>query len=88
MEGEKKQRGRPRKETATDEATQKKRDYQRTYQESRKNKITELNEKIKECEDDLKKMKAERKELREMARKKLSDIKRTKQEKKSNKIPM
>lgn len=69
-----KKRGRPRKEAA-DTATQKKRDYQRTYQEGRKEKMTELTAKIKECEDDLKKMKKERKELRDMARTKLDKIK-------------
>jgi len=66
-------KGRPRKETA-DEATQKKRDYQRNYQTARKNKITELTADIKKCEADLKKMKDERKQLRDQAREKLRAI--------------
>lgn len=63
-------RGRPRA-PASDDATQKKRDYQRNYQTARKNKITELTADIKKCEADLKKMKDERKQLRDQAREKL-----------------
>ena len=55
-------RGRPRA-PASDEKTQKKRDYQRNYQTARKTKITELTADIKKCEADLKKMKEERKQL-------------------------
>ncbi len=63
-------RGRPRKEVA-DADTQGKRDYQRNYQQSRKDKITQLTTDIKECEKDLKKMKKERTDLKQMARDKL-----------------
>ena len=63
-------RGRPRKEVA-DEDTQKKRDYQRTYQESRKAKITELTDDIKKCETELKNMKKDRADLKKMAKEKL-----------------
>ena len=62
--------GRPRL-PATDEKQQKKRDYQRTYQEQRKTQITKLTAEIKKCEEDLKAMKAKRKELRDMAKNKL-----------------
>lgn len=62
--------GRPRLPT-TDTKQQKKRDYQRTYQEQRKTQITKLTEEIKKCEQDLKAMKAKRKELRDMAKSKL-----------------
>lgn len=63
-------RGRPRKEVG-DEDTQKKRDYQRNYQEDRKTKITELTADIKRCETDLKKMKKDRADLKKMAKEKL-----------------
>jgi uncharacterized protein (DUF342 family) len=63
-------RGRPRKEVA-DEDTQKKRDYQRTYQEGRKTKITQLTADIKTCETELKKMKKDRADLKKMAKDKL-----------------
>ena len=66
----KKSVGRPRLDP-TDDKQQKKRDYQRTYQENRKNQIAKLTAEIKKCEDDLKKMKAERKQLRDMAKNKL-----------------
>lgn len=62
--------GRPRLPT-TDEKQQKKRDYQRNYQEQRKTQIATLTAEIKKCEDDLKAMKAKRKELRDMAKSKL-----------------
>jgi hypothetical protein len=63
-------RGRPRKEVADDD-TQAKRDYQRQYQEARKNKITQLTTDIQRCQDDLKKMKKDRADLKKMARDKL-----------------
>lgn len=66
-------RGRPRA-PASDEKTQKKRDYQRNYQTARKNKITELTADIKKCEADLKKMKEERKQLRDQARENLRAV--------------
>jgi len=62
--------GRPRL-PATDAKQQKKRDYQRTYQEQRKTQINKLTDEIKKCEEDLKAMKAKRKELRDMAKNKL-----------------
>lgn len=62
--------GRPRLEP-TNVTQQKKRDYQRTYQENRKAKIDKLTNEIEKCEDELKDMKAKRKELRDMAKKKL-----------------
>ena len=62
--------GRPRLPT-TDDKQQKKRDYQRTYQQQRKTQIDKLTAEIKKCEDDLKAMKAKRKELRDMAKNKL-----------------
>ena len=62
--------GRPRLPTA-DDKQQKKRDYQRNYQDQRKSKIATLTAEIKKCEDDLKGMKAKRKELRDMAKSKL-----------------
>lgn len=65
-----KQVGRPRL-PATDDKQQKKRDYQRNYQEQRKTQIANLTAEIKKCEDDLKAMKAKRKELRDMAKNKL-----------------
>ena len=79
-------KGRPRKEVA-DDATQKKRDYQRNYQTARKNKITELTEDIKKCQDDLKKMKDERKQLKEQAKEDLRAFKARNQVKKGNKAP-
>jgi len=79
-------KGRPRKETA-DEATQKKRDYQRNYQTARKNKISELTEEIKKCEEDLKKMKDERKRIRDQAREDLRAFRERIQVKKGNKAP-
>lgn len=63
-------RGRPRKEVADDD-TQAKRDYQRNYQEARKTKITQLTTDIKTCETELKKMKKERANLKQMAKDKL-----------------
>lgn len=63
-------RGRPRLQTADDD-TQAKRDYQRQYQQARKDKITALTADIKQCETDLKKMKKERADLKQMARDKL-----------------
>jgi len=62
--------GRPRLPEA-DAKKQKKRDYQRNYQEQRKTQIATLTTEIKKCEDDLKAMKAKRKELRDMAKSKL-----------------
>ncbi len=62
--------GRPRLPEA-DAKIQKKRDYQRNYQEQRKSQIATLSAEIKKCEDDLKAMKAKRKELRDMAKSKL-----------------
>ena len=62
--------GRPRLPEA-DAKIQKKRDYQRNYQEQRKSQIATLTTEIKKCEDDLKAMKAKRKELRDMAKSKL-----------------
>tara|TARA_R110001592_G_C13031045_1_gene738388 strand:+ start:766 stop:1035 length:270 start_codon:yes stop_codon:yes gene_type:complete len=79
-------KGRPRKEAA-DEATQKKRDYQRNYQETRKAKITELTADIKKCQADLKEMKDTRQNLREMAREQLRANAEKKQVKKGNKMP-
>jgi len=63
-------RGRPRKEVA-DADTQGKRDYQRNYQQSRKDKITQLTTDIKECEKDLKKMKDKRADLKKLALEKI-----------------
>ena len=63
-------RGRPRLQPA-DKVQQKKRDYQRTYQEKRKSTINKLTDEIKKCEEDLKDMKKKRKELRNMAKNKL-----------------
>lgn len=65
-------RGRPRL-TPADQDTQKKRDYQRTYQQARKDTISKLSEDIKKCQEDLKKMKAKRQELRDMAKKKIDE---------------
>lgn len=64
-------RGRPRKEVADDEDTQKKRVYQRDYVQARKTKITELTADIKKCETELKKMKKDRADLKKMAKDKL-----------------
>ena len=63
-------RGRPRKEVADDD-TQAKRVYQRDYQEARKTKITELTADIKKCETELKKMKKQKSDLKDMAKKKI-----------------
>ena len=63
-------RGRPRLQPADDD-TQAKREYQRNYQQARKNKITELTANIQRCEDDLKKMKKERADLKKKAREKI-----------------
>jgi len=79
-------KGRPRKEVA-DDATQKKRDYQRNYQETRKTKITELTADIKKCQEDLKKMKDNRKQLRDQAREDLRAFRARNQVKKGNKMP-
>ena len=79
-------KGRPRKEVA-DDATQKKRDYQRNYQEARKAKINELNADIKKCQEDLKKMKDERKRIRDQAREDLRAFRARNQVKKGNKAP-
>ncbi len=79
-------KGRPRMVVA-DEATQKKRDYQRNYQESRKNKITELTADIQKCEADLKKMKDARQQLRDQAREALRALRSKSQVKKGNKSP-
>ena len=79
-------KGRPRKEAA-DEATQKKRDYQRNYQETRKAKITELTADIKKCQEDLKKMKDNRKQLRDQAGEDLRAFRARNQVKKGNKMP-
>lgn len=79
-------KGRPRKEVA-DESTQKKRDYQRNYQEARKAKIVELNADIKKCQEDLKKMKDERKRIRDQAREDLRAFRAKNQVKKGNKAP-
>lgn len=62
--------GRPRLPT-TDVKQQKKRDYQRTYQQERKTQINKLTEEINKCQADLKAMKTKRKELRDMAKNKL-----------------
>lgn len=64
-------RGRPRLLPSTDDDTQAKRRYQREYQESRKNKITQLTADIKTCENDLKKMKDKRADLKKMALEKI-----------------
>jgi hypothetical protein len=66
-------RGRPRKDIADDE-TQAKRNYQRDYQQARKDKITQLTTDIKKCEEDLKKMKKERADLKQLARDKLDRL--------------
>jgi len=79
-------KGRPRKEV-TDEATQKKRDYQRNYQEARKAKITELTADIKKCQEDLKKMKDEKAQLKAQAREDLRAFRARKQVMKGNKAP-
>ena len=63
-------RGRPRLEQADDD-TQAKRDYQREYQEARKQKIKQLSADIKKCENDLKKMKDKRADLKQMALEKI-----------------
>ena len=63
-------RGRPRLEVADDD-TQAKRDYQREYQEARKQKITQLTADIKKCEKDLQKMKDKRADLKQMALEKI-----------------
>jgi uncharacterized membrane protein YcaP (DUF421 family) len=63
-------RGRPRLQQADDD-TQAKRDYQRQYQQARKDKITQLTTDIQRCEDDLKKMKKERADLKKKAREKI-----------------
>ena len=63
-------RGRPRLQQADDD-TQAKRDYQRNYQEARKQKITQLTADIKKCENDLKKMKDKRADLKQMALEKI-----------------
>ena len=78
--------GRPRKEIA-DETTQKKRDYQRKYQETKKAKITELTADIEKCQKDLKKMKDDRKQLRDQAREDLRASRVNKEVKKGNKLP-
>ena len=79
-------RGRPRA-PASDEKTQKKRDYQRNYQTARKSKITELTADIKKCEADLKKMKDARKQLKEQAKEDLRAFRARNQVKKGNKAP-
>ena len=79
-------KGRPRKEAA-DEATQKKRDYQRNYQETRKIKIAELTADIKKCQEDLKKMKNEKSQLKAQAREDLRAFREKKQVNKGNKMP-
>jgi len=79
-------KGRPRKEIA-DDATQKKRDYQRNYQTARKNKLSELTEEIKKCQDDLKKMKDQRKQLQAQAREDLRAFREKRQVMKGNRIP-
>lgn len=79
-------KGRPRKEVA-DDATQKKRDYQRNYQNARKSKITELTNDIKKCQEDLKKMKDARKQLKEQAKEDLRAFRARNQVKKGNKAP-
>ena len=79
-------KGRPRKEVA-DDATQKKRDYQRNYQNARKRKITELTNDIKKCQEDLKKMKDARKQLKEQAKEDLRAFRARNQVKKGNKAP-
>ena len=79
-------KGRPRKEVA-DDATQKKRDYQRNYQNARKSKITELTNYIKKCQEDLKKMKDARKQLKEQAKEDLRAFRARNQVKKGNKAP-
>lgn len=79
-------RGRPRA-PASDDATQKKRDYQRNYQTARKSKITELTADIKKCEADLKKMKDERKKIRDQAREDLRAFRTKNQVKKGTKMP-
>ena len=63
-------RGRPRLQQA-DADTQAKRDYQREYQEARKQKIKQLSADIKKCENDLKKMKDKRADLKQMALEKI-----------------
>jgi len=63
-------RGRPRLQQADDD-TQSKRDYQRNYQEARKQKITQLTADIKKCEKDLQKMKDKREDLKKMALEKI-----------------
>ena len=79
-------KGRPRAPTA-DEATQKRRDYQRNYQTARKNKLSELTEEIKKCEEDLKKMKDERKRIRDQAREDLRAFRTKNQVMNGNRIP-
>lgn len=79
-------KGRPRKEAA-DDATQKKRDYQRNYQETRKIKIAELTADIKKCQEDLKKMKDERKQLKDQAKEDLRAFREKNQVNKGNKMP-
>lgn len=63
-------RGRPRLQQA-DADTQAKRDYQREYQEARKQKINQLTADIRKCENDLKKMKDKRADLKQMALEKI-----------------
>ena len=63
-------RGRPRLQPADDD-TQAKREYQRNYMQSRKDKITQLTTDIQRCEDDLKAMKKERADLKKKAREKI-----------------
>ena len=63
-------RGRPRLLPA-DADTQAKRDYQREYQEARKQKINQLTADIRKCENDLKKMKDKRADLKQMALEKI-----------------
>lgn len=79
-------KGRPRKEAA-DDATQKKRDYQRNYQETRKAKITELTADIKKCQEDLKKMKDAKSQLKAQAREDLRAFRERNKVQKGNKMP-
>ena len=79
-------KGRPRMLVA-DEATQKKRDYQRNYQEAKKTKITQLTADIEKCETDLKKMKDARQQLRDQAREALRALRARSAVKKGNKAP-